>query len=163
MKTVDISQIGDAIWEEIEKWDKECNIKFSDSVLETTKEARNEIKKSTPKLDGKKSGKHYIDSYQIKPNQNKNDIQMERVLWNKKYQLSHLIEDGHLVYTRLGRKEDINARKIGPLTIKKRSAINGNTFTVFSDNKHTAKFNIWKHTKDYASEKLVESIKQKFK
>ena len=162
MKTT-LDNFCDDIWSEIEKWSIEASIMLSDAVLDTTVQAQKDIKKITPKGAKRWEEKNYRDCFKIKPSRSRNRNLMDRTLWNSQYQLSHLLEDGHEVYTRLGKKTNPNARKIGPLEIKKRSAKNGGTFAVFTDNKHTVKYGNWIHTRELAEQNLVNEIKTKFR
>lgn len=159
----DISKLDDVLKKELDEWSIQTTIKLSDAVLDTTIKASNEIKNITPKRANHTKGKNYRDCFKVKPNRSKNKNLLERTLWNEKYQLSHLLEDGHKVYTRLGKKTDPNAKKIGPLDIKKRSAKNGGGFVIFNDSKHTASYKNWKTTRKNAEENLVENIRNKFK
>ena len=161
MKT-NLNRFCDDVWETIDEWGKETSIKLSDSVLETAIESSKKIKELTPKRKGSKGKKAYRNCFTIRPNRNKNKTLMERTLYNTQYRLSHLLEDGHEVYTRTGKKTDPNAKKIGPLEIKRRTGRNGGTFAVANDNKHTVSYKNWKHTRDKAEEYLVDSIKSKF-
>ncbi|MBQ0113748.1 MAG: hypothetical protein KBT03_11520 [Bacteroidales bacterium] len=160
MKT-DISKLDEVLKKELDEWSIQTTIKLSDAVLDTTIEASKEIKKLTPRGAKRRDGKDYRDCFVIKPNRSKSKNLLERTLFNEQYQLSHLLEDGHKVYTRNGKKTDPNAVKVGPLDIKKRSAKNGGTYAVFSDSKHTAKYSNWYHTRKLAEEHLVKDIKDK--
>lgn len=157
--TVDILKIGEAIWDKLEQWDVQVTEQMSQSVLDTCKETKKELKKATPKGSKRMKGENYRDCFTIKPNSSKSKALMTRTVWNTQYQLSHLLEDGHMVYTRLGKKTDKSAQKIGPLMIKKRSAKNGGTYAVFNDNKHTASYTMWKHGEEFASDYLVDDLK----
>lgn len=86
---IDISELSNAIVEELENYSHEIADKIDTIIEEIGKEAVKRIKQISPKQYGKYAkGWRYKVAYSGRGNR-------RIVLHNKIYQLTHLLEDGH--------------------------------------------------------------------
>lgn len=155
-KHCDISQFAEVLEQTVQEWGKNVSDVAETTVHNMAVGARKTIKSATPKNPVIREGrKHYATCFGIKKDK-KSSIITEKV-YNTQYQLSHLLEDGHNVYTRLGKKNDPKAVKIGPLKIHNRTFQQGG---VVESSTKTAKFSMWQKGEDYVEKNIVEDFKK---
>ena len=138
------SDLASVLVSEIEDWQQEVNGNLEDAADTTIKESKKiiqELSKST--VTRRKGGaKHYRSMFTTrKPKK------LKRVLWNKKYPLSHLLEDGHYVYNQFG----------GPYNINPDNSKYGTSGQI------THHFDMWEDTEKQTSEYLMGYLLGKLK
>ena len=153
-RTIEVWQIADTVNEYVTTWTAAVVSLIDRAQVKTIKDAKAFAKKETPESSksgstNKKDENPYIDLYV----QRSSSRQHWRALWNKKYPLSHLLEDGHEVHNQSG----------GPYEIKNRVAdttANKNAKVTSSD--ETTQFDMWDETfEDFDVEKVyVDYIKE---
>ncbi|MBQ0111921.1 MAG: hypothetical protein KBT03_02215 [Bacteroidales bacterium] len=157
---VDLSSLGDVLRQELDDFNKSVHVAMVETCDEGIKEARKEIIRDLDTLQKGKieDRKHYRSSFTTRK---KNDL--SRILWNKQYQLSHLLEDGHYVYNQYGGSYNIHPdyplifghKKNGePIIYGSRYGTSG---------KVTIGFKAWekteKHTADFVEKTLLKKLK----
>ena len=146
-RTIYIHEVADVINELVDTWTTEVVLAVEDAQNSTIEGAKRYIKKETSKLyyGGKKP---YIDCYT-----NKKVGQHTRALWNRKYALSHLLEDGHASYNQFG----------GPYEVKNRvpdTTANKNAKRTSSS--LTTRYDSYDETlEDYVKESYIKFIRKK--
>lgn len=160
--TVDISQLSKTLNQNLTEWSIAVESKLVDSVYDTAKLSLKYIKKNTAK--SRRKGKNaFRNSYLMTPT-SKNGTSKDRykrTIHSSQYQLAHLLEDGHMVYTReRGHKNDPSAPKLGPLTIKRTYPKSRSLATIQKPTK-TSKYEMWKKTEEYASKELYDQVVEK--
>lgn len=95
-RTVYIYEVADVINDIVDKWSTEVIVKLEEAQNSTINGSRNYAKRETTTLSYSDK-KPYIKCYT-----NRKVGEHARALWNRKYQLSHLLEDGHKVVTKKG-------------------------------------------------------------
>ena len=88
----------DDLQKEVMKYLKEYKEDIDDDVIETvdkvTKEARDELKQTSPRRKGTRENPYY-KGWSVKLSKRKTGV-YHKVIWNKtNYQLTHLVEFGH--------------------------------------------------------------------
>lgn len=115
----DLANLAKWIDKTLGQYTTEVEAQLSLAIDETAKETIKKIRKDTPRL--KNAEKPYRSQYYLYPRGNKVEYhngEYTKTLHNKKYQLSHLLEDGHKVYSRAGKKDDPNAPSTGPFMVR---------------------------------------------
>lgn len=107
---INLSNLGDVITKELEKFEKDVYGAMVETCEESIKEAKKEIKRDYDAVKiGKSSRKKpYRSTFTTRK---KGDL--SRILWNKQYPLSHLLENGHYVYNQYGGPYEIKKSKYG--------------------------------------------------
>lgn len=139
---VDLSQLSNAIKEQLDEYRVEVHAVMVEVCEDGIKFAKQEIKQDlddVQKGKGRKS-KRYRSTFTTRKI---NDT--ERILWNRQYPLSHLLEDGHFVYNQYGGPYDIKKSKYG------------------TTGDHTKKFKIWEITEKAVSQYVVQKVQEKLK
>lgn len=157
---VDISGLGKLIEKELEEYSAKVYVAAVETCNEGIKESRRYINQEMVSImKGKtEDRKHYRSSFST---HKKGDL--SRVLWNKQYQLSHLLEDGHYVYNQYGGNYDIHPE--WPLIWGFRH--DGMPYVYGSEygtsGKKTIALGSWgnteKHTADYVEKTLLKKLK----
>lgn len=133
-----ISSLPDEIKKQVEKYGDEIHELLSAICDEGVKKAKKEIEEFSDDLEQGEG--HYRSMF---TRRKKGDL--NRILWNKKYTLSHLLENGHLVYNQYG----------GPYEIK-----NSKYLTL---GKKTHEFDFWKNTEKNTAEYMIYLLNQSLK
>lgn len=151
---VDLSNLSEKIKKELDNYKKDVYGALVETCEEGIKEAKKEIVRDLDTMQkGKKSelGKHYRSTFTTRK---KGDL--SRILWNKKYQLSHLLENGHFVYNQYG-----GAYEIHPTIAKRGKWITGSKYG--TSGKITKAFGVWdkteKHTAQFVEDTLMKKLK----
>lgn len=141
---VDLSQLSDAIKNKLSEYQAEVYSTMTEVCESGIKFAKDEIVrdiKLIQKGNGRKDGsKRYRSTFTTRK---KSDT--ERILWNKQYPLSHLLENGHYVYNQYG----------GPYNIKK------SKYGTTGD--HTKAFDIWEITDKELAKYVITEVEKKLK
>lgn len=150
---VDLSNLGKVLEKELKDYEERVYSAVVETCEEGIKEAKKEIQKELEDSMKKvaKGAGHYRSSFTTRK---KSDT--HRILWNKKYQLSHLLEDGHYVYNQYGGPYPIHS------TIAKRGRfVTGSKYG--TSGKVTHSFKAWegteKHTADFVEKELLKKLK----
>lgn len=148
-RTIYMYEIADVVNEMIDVWTNETLVKLDEAQNETINGARNYAKRETTKLKyGNK--KPYINCYS-----NRKAGDHARALWNRKYSLSHLLEDGHKVYNQSG----------GPYPIKNDNRVmdtTSNRNAKVTSSMETTQYDMFDETfEDYVKDKYIKKIIQK--
>lgn len=162
---VDLSNLGKVLQKELKDYEERVYSAVVETCEEGIKEAKREIEKDLKDLrkGRKEDGKHYRSSFVTRK---KSDT--SRFLWNREYQLSHLLEDGHHVYNQYGGPYEIHPEyplyfgyKGIPTTLPKKPKIYGSYWG--TSGKVTHKFGAWdkteKHTADFVEKELLKKLK----
>ena len=91
-KTIDVSELGDAISKELTIWDKEINEKIDDLAKASMKQLVKDTKATAPVGNRKK---HYKDSIKSKSEKTSRATKYTWYVDGPDYRLSHLLENGH--------------------------------------------------------------------
>ena len=96
MKNVSISNMAKEIQKTFEEFGKATNETVTEAIEETAEDLVKELKRTSPRSSGKRRSGKYSRSWKIK------DIPIKkagavrgRIVYNKEYQLTHLLENGH--------------------------------------------------------------------
>lgn len=148
-RTIYVYEIADVVNDIVDKWSTDVIIKLEEAQNSTINGARGYAKKDTTKLRYSDK-KPYINCYS-----NRKAGEHARALWNNKYYLSHLLEDGHIVKNQYGGPYTINSSKRVPDTTDHKNA------KVTSDTE-TTQYDMFDDTlEDYVKKKYIEFIKKK--
>lgn len=141
---VDVTELSDALLTEIGSWQKSAFTDLQDSVKESATEAKKKIMELSKSTVNRRSGgtKHYRSCFTTRKTGD-----LEQTLWNRKYPLSHLLEDGHQVYNQYG----------GPYAINPRNSKYGTSGTT------THEFDMWEETEKHTEKYLYDKVISKFK
>lgn len=157
-RNVPLDQLVPTLNNLIKEWSAEVVTLIEEAQDESIEVARKGIKKMTPPKSGRKvtdddgnlkNAKYYINCYSIKRNVVSDH---SSTLYNRKYPLSHLLEDGHEVYNQYG----------GPYPINRRTAKNRPNAKVDS-NMLTTKFEMWELEGEPASVDYVHRAIKKIR
>lgn len=152
MKKATIEKFADVLASEIGEWTVKLNQEFEKVIKRSGTKYIQEAKKKTPTWDNE-VGKQYINCFINKKTSNP----LVRIIWNKKYQLSHLLENGHYVYNRKGRKKNLKSRVSGKYTIKH------SKYPESIGKKTTKSFGMWSNAADEIEKYMEEQIKKAVK
>lgn len=86
---VKIDDFVDELMEEMEKYSKACSEEVKEVIKDIGKEARTELKRTSPKQTGE-----YAKKWSMKVVK-ENSTSVEVVVHDKRYSLVHLLEKGH--------------------------------------------------------------------
>lgn len=142
---VDLATLSDAIVKELKEWQGNVEQIMIDTCEESIKEAKKEIVREfdTIKKGKRQDGeKRYRSSFTTRKKNN-----LSRILWNKQYQLSHLLEDGHYVYNQYGGAYDIDPKK--------------SKYNTTVD--HTKAFGVWDKTEKHIAKYVEDTLNEKLK
>lgn len=159
---VTLDRFTNEIVSRLKEWKVDVDIVCEDASDATIKNAKKHIKQIT-----KTSGmgvshmykndptKQYVNCYVTrKPDRRRKFL---RALWNKQYQLSHLLEDGHDSYNQYNQPGNKNFRDNlpRPYTIKR------SKFPSSIGKKHTHEFSVWEETEKWTGDSYYRSVKKR--
>lgn len=158
--SVTFSRFTREIEDRLKEWKVDIDLVCEDACNATIKNARKHIKEKTRssgmgvsnRLKDNKA-EQYVNCYVTKkPDRNRRFL---RALWNKQYQLSHLLEDGHDSYNQFNKigSKDFDANRPRPYTIKHTK------FPSSIGKTHTHSFKLWEETEEWTSESFFRSVK----
>ena len=94
-KTIEASELPKVVMKYLTEYEEDIEDDVIEIVDQTTKEARDELIKTSPRRQGSRATPYY-KGWTIKLSK-KQTGQYHKVIWNKtNYQLTHLLEFGHL-------------------------------------------------------------------
>lgn len=94
-KKVTADEISEAVMEYLTEYREDIQEDVEEVTDEITKAARDELKQTSPR-SGRRRKKPYYRGWSVKL-QKKNRYKYSKVVWNKtNYQLTHLLENGHI-------------------------------------------------------------------
>lgn len=94
-KKVTVDEISDAVMEYLTIYGDDIKEDVKEAADETTKAARDELKKTSPR-SGKKRKNPYYRGWSVRVKKS-GKYKYTKVVWNRtNYQLTHLLENGHL-------------------------------------------------------------------
>lgn len=158
MKLVDISQLSEAINEEIDDWSLKASLTFVDTLHEVAKDTKEKLEENT--ASPRREDKNLKNSYLVTPKgkNSRTNAKYTKTLHSSEYRLAHLIESGHKVYTRArGTKYVASAKKNGPLVITKVYPKDRRLAIPQAPDK-TSKYEMWKKAREYAEKELYDRL-----
>ena len=90
MTNIDIDDLADFLQQEFSEYTEQVNAIVEDECKKVANEVKNELANNPNIPQSNASQKHYKKSFAVKKNRD-----MDYVIYNKKYQLTHLLEYGH--------------------------------------------------------------------
>ena len=90
MTNIDIDDLADFLQQEFLEYTEQVNAIVEDECKKVANEVKNELANNPNIPQSNASQKHYKKSFAVKKNKD-----MNYVIYNKKYQLTHLLEYGH--------------------------------------------------------------------
>lgn len=159
-KTIPLDKLGTELNNVIKGWTADVIVMVEEAQDEAIVNARKDIKTMTPPKGSQK--RPYINCYSIRRNV---ISEHSTTLYNTKYQLSHLLEDGHEVRNQLSDKpKNDGSGENYPHTwrIHTRTAANISNAKV-DDEMHTTKFEMWENEGTPAAEDYIKRSLSKIK
>lgn len=154
--TVNIDKLAAKINEELKVYGDSVLHEMQLSINLVSRRAKEHITELSPQ---RKDGT-FKTSYITKQFDKKN--RLHRKVGNREYQLAHLLEDGHKVYTRHPyTKYDRKVKTNGPFKIKHRYTHGPNPKVTSSS--LTSSYSMFKQTAEYASEELYNDMVKRLK
>lgn len=93
-KTIDASELQKSVIDYLEDYKEDIDEDVIEVVDEVTKQARDELKQTSPRGKGSRNNPYYR-GWAIKLSKKRTGV-YHKVIWNKtNYQLTHLLEFGH--------------------------------------------------------------------
>lgn len=159
---VSLDRFTNEIIAHLKEWKVEVDLTLEDACDATIKNSRKHIKEKT-KTSGmgvsnrylNQPSKQYVNCFVTrKPDRKRRFL---RVLWNKQYRLSHLLEDGHDSYNQFNspNSKKFNEELPRPYTIKK------SKFPNSIGKKKTHSFLIWEETEKWTGDSFYRSVKSR--
>ena len=90
MANIDIDDLANFLQQEFLEYTEQVNAIVEDECKKTANEVKNELANNPNIPQSNANQKHYKKSFAVKKNKD-----MNYVVYNKKYQLTHLLEYGH--------------------------------------------------------------------
>lgn len=95
MSSIKPDELQKAVMDYLENYKEDIDEDVIETVDEITKKARDELKQTSPRGKGTRSNPYY-KGWAIKLNKKRSGV-YHKVIWNKtNYQLTHLLEFGHV-------------------------------------------------------------------
>ena len=95
MSNIKLDELQKAVMDYLENYKEDIDEDVIETVDEITKKARDELKQNSPRGKGTRSNPYY-KGWAIKLNKKRSGV-YHKVIWNKtNYQLTHLLEFGHV-------------------------------------------------------------------
>lgn len=163
--TISLDKFSDEVVSILNEWKVDVDLACEKGADKTINSMRDHIKRKTKKdVETSQRNKNnpsaqYVNCFVTRKPRRGSKNKFLRALWNKQYQLSHLLEDGHDSYNQWNKTPEL-ARRYGrngkplprPYTIKK------SRFPSSIGKKHTHSFEMWKSTEDFGAKKFPEKV-----